>query len=301
MPASFAPPGVWARWGRTHLPIPPAIGQMAWECRLGPGDDVVDLQAGLGESPEARARLANLSPDDAPEAWRPALSLVRDWAQGRWGPAMPNLFLEVDMPGVHGVAAPLIFPRLEAPDRVGWLLAASAVVERLSAGSAPVAVHRTLARVLAALPDGADPGYASWLGARGTPVARWIGSVPRAGLAAFLERVAWPGDAAGVAALIDGLSPWSSHVPIGIDLGEAVGPALGVELYWAHAGGEDPRLAHVLGRLADWPEVDPVRLADADRWSRGEGVPATLAPELQVKVGFAGGRRAAKAYLGCWT
>lgn len=299
VPGSLAGASAWQTWSGVTLPLPPCLGQLAWECRLVEGEHAVDLQVGIGEDPDTRAGLRELGAP--PPGWETAFFLLSTWAAGLWGGLVSGMFLEVDMPRGTGAVRPLLFPRLEAPDRQAWADTAKSVLALLSDGAAAPAQLERLGALVAALPDGADPRYVSWLGARGRPVGRWIGAVPCIELAGFLVRIGWPGDAARVAADIEHLNPWSAQVSVGLDFTDVVGPFLGVELYWPGAGAGDPRLTRALDLLATWPELSAPRLDAARAWARGDGVPAALRPELQVKVGYNQGRRSAKAYLGAWT
>ena len=299
VPRALADATAWRAWSGVALPLPPCLGQLAWECRLGDDDPDVDLQVGIGEDPASRARLRTLGPP--PPGWETAFFLLSTWAAGLWGGLVSGVFLEVDMPRSAGAIHPLLFPRLEVSDPRVWGEAARSVLALLSDGAASPAQLARLDALLAALPDGADPRYVSWLGARGRSVGRWIGAVPRAELARFLTRIRWPGDAARVESDIERLNPWSGQVSIGLDFTDVVGPSLGVELYWPGAGPRDRRLDGALDHLATWPELAPARLQAARAWANGDAVPGSLRPELQLKVGYTGETRSAKAYLGAWT
>lgn len=282
------------------VPLAPAISQVAWEVRLTPGDDAVDLQAGLGATPETRAWLAVLEPASLPEAWQRAASVARAWAKRRLPSAYPALFLEVDAPG-EGPALPLLFPRIDAPDARAFLLAASAALHTLEP-ELPEDVPVRLARFLGTVPRGTTSVYACWLGNRGHDLVRWIGSVPRGALASWLPEAGWAGDADALSAEVDRLNPWSSHVPVGLDLPpEGLGPRVGVELFWARSELDDPRLLDALDHLAGWRELDDARVSAARRWALREGVPDAVAADLQLKAVFTPHGRSAKAYLGCWT
>jgi hypothetical protein len=262
--------------------------QFAWERTLS-GGDIVDLQLGLAKSGE---------PPALPGPWWGPMAVLRRWRADAL-PGVPRLFLEVD--ATPGGPRPLLFPGVSAPDRLGWGLTAMALLDLLSDGACPAPVTGRVLAVLRALPPGGEGTYVAWMGARGHPHARFIGSVPRAGLAGFLRSVGWPGDAPGVAEEVDAFVPDSSHVQLGLDvLAEGVGPRLGAEVFWAHPIGGDPRMDRALDRLATWPEVEPDRVAAAAAWSRARSVDPSLEPRLQLKLCWDRGRRAAKAYLGCW-
>ena len=284
------------------LPLPTCVGQIAWECRLGGPELTIDLQAGLAESPAARRDLAAyLSQAASPPGWEPAHGLLADWLLERTLPGIPAVFLELDEVPPGTQLRPLLFPRIRHHTDAQWVLTAMAVLGSLSEGCVPVGVYRWLARVTSALPAGATPLYVSWLGARGWPVARWIASIPRDGLAGWLQVIGWEGEAEQVQSTLAELCPWSSHVPVGVDLQEGgVGPRLGVELFWASDPGGDSRMETALELLGRWAGVDPERCEAARGWLRGIGVDPVLEPRLQLKVSFEGGTRRAKAYLGCW-
>jgi hypothetical protein len=273
-----------------------ATNQFAWERTL-TGPDQIDLQFGVARDS------ALPDPGSAPWAngpWAPVLDAIGRWRRGEL-PFVPRLFVEVDNTPLGAPLRPLVFPGLSAPDPLGWGLAAMALLNLQSAGSCPAAISQGVLAVVRAVPAGGAGTYVAWMGARGTPHARWIGSVPIDALALFLAQVGWPGDADEVAQTVGTFVRGSSHVQLGFDVGlEGVGSRLGVELFWAHPIGGDPRMDHALGLLADWPEVDAARLDGAARWSRAQDLGHDLEPRLQLKLGWDQGRRAAKAYLGCW-
>lgn len=278
-------------WANASWPLGRCIHAFAWECRLANGGGPVDLQAQV--SAAALRQIAALDADPLPEPWGATAAFIGEWARTPRSP-VAALFVEMDEGG-----APMLFPRIEVEERALWLLTAGTLLHRLSGAGAPGPVHRALIRAVGALPNGATPLYVAWLGARGIPAARLIASVPVSELSDYLMRISWPGDAGAVGREVQRLNPWSSHVPIGFDVGDNASTAVGVELHWSGPPRPGDRTHQALGQLAAWPELDAERVSAAGAWLDAEAPEVT--PRLQLKLGFAPGGRTAKAYLGAWT
>src|SRR5262249_26856295 len=107
-------------------------------------------------------------------------------------------------------------------------------------GELDPAAFATYARCARALPPGGRVMTAASLAPRGRNELRMDAPLPHHSIAPWLDAIEWPGDRAQLDTLLDLLGPGRPRDNVELDLGERVGPVLGV-LYEPMAAGREAR------------------------------------------------------------
>lgn len=184
-------------------------------------------------------------------------------------------------------------------------------------GATPRAL-RTLERIHQALPAGARMFQVGLMLARPDRGLRaLVRHVDHDGVAALLRAMDWCGDAEAIAAAVESWGGLTDNVFLSLDLDDAIGPRIGLELMFADgsAAGYDPRWDRLLSRfvvdglctdaerdaLLSWPGHVTAPRAGA-RWPCHLSADTVLTRlDNHVKVVLERGRVSAKAYFGFQT
>jgi hypothetical protein len=92
-------------------------------------------------------------------------------------------------------------------------------------------------------------------GRRGSPAKVYV-SVPKPGLASFLDAAGWPGDVKAACELAQAACTESARINLDLEMGEAIAPRIGFELFFDPSPARDPyrrsatRLATALGHIS---------------------------------------------------
>jgi len=233
---------------------------LIYECRLGSDAGRLDVSFRFERAGAGTARLAGgTAPGEGPPPWPAVRRLAARWcaADSALAP-MDALWVEVDLPPNRPVPKrPGVFFGLTAP-AAGKVESAAALAPRLAATAALLRpgldagrLHRRLAEVLGALP--ALPGGARlfqtglMLGRDDPRIRLCFEGLGPHGVHALL--VALGADAADRPEMGEALAlaAGADDLALAIDVGEDVGPRVGLELYTLT--GSDDRLDRLLGRL----------------------------------------------------
>lgn len=322
LPAALVGPPqlAWARAAVADLPV--FISNACLEHRLGPGADRVDFIACVTARDGGREVLAAL-PADSPlrrrPGWAPVFDLVAEWARpgSALGATAPFVCLAIDAAGPAEASAPralvCLQPGLTAgplpPRDAGGAAELDAVLDAaflaLSAlGERPSpAVERRVRACARALPASGHVLHAGSLRTRGEDAVRFVCSMRRGEVPAYLERIGWPGDAAEVREMLSTLSLYSNTLTFDLDVGEEVAPVLGL-------GHHEPRpgaaTARVLDRLCAAGACTPEKAAALLGWPGREEVvvpghawPSVAERVFEMKIVWQPGQPlSAKGYLG---
>lgn len=297
--------------------LPDAFTWGILELRLIAGDPRADLEVCAASLDGSRAAIAEALADPASaERARGSLGslepLLRAWAAGDGRLAeMPQVFLEYDDPA-SGRRAPFAFlatdhdPRARpAPPALGTddaIAIARDGLERTPGGLDPEP-FATWERCVRALPPGGKPLTMAPLAGRGVRAVRLDALLPRTELGGWLDAIGWPGDRRRLAELLGWLGPHWQRYRLQLDLGQTVGPNLGV-LYRPPTAPRDPEswrplidLLCALGVCAPdkadaalgWPGMQGFDLPDL-AW------PIVVQRDLDFKLTLTPGGLEAKSY-----
>jgi hypothetical protein len=243
------------------------IVRCGFEVRLGASDDV-DFQQGIagpGDEPRRlRAYLARAGAD-AP-AWRGIDALLAAWCNER-SPlhgTLRDLWLEFDRPPRSALS---VFAGLRDKADPAH---AEAALDRLAGRDTWAAWRSAVRRCFDATPPHGRIGHLGLMLGRSAPFMRVnVGGLTAEDVTPYLDQVRWPGDRDAAAALFGQIHPMVDAITLCLDVGEDVGPGLGLECHLhkqppAEARW-DPFLAHLVERgwctpakraaLLEWPEV----------------------------------------------
>lgn len=244
-----------------------------FECRLAtasPRADLLPQYLPTGGGREALVALGAALPEAAREhpAWRGLARLCEGWGSSEdvLREAVADVFLEFDLEGpVPELPIPCLFSDFTqnltgAPvERSLELLLA----ERFSPG-----LRRCLARCVEALPERATAFSVGVMFSRGMDEARlcltgarlpeWLD---------YLERIGWSGDRRALVAALGELPGLADRVTLDIDVGESVGPKVGLELFLDDPPGPaQPRWERLLGHLVEQGLCVPGKAEAALAW-----------------------------------
>jgi hypothetical protein len=270
-----------------HLPDGVLV---AFEARLAPEDETVDLSVRLRRPSEVRdpARMPQIPRIPMPPAVHEFLSR---WASGGPLARVPSVWLEFDLPAqpdppaAPGLPVPSVCARLPMDAGPGWL--ADTLLPALTGESPSPGLRALLLRCLAAIPSPARPLYLFRLFPRqGSPVRLEIFGLDPDGIASYLRRVAPASEGSGVAAAR--LLAGAERLHLSFDLGFGgcgeVLPRIGVEGSFPRLPRREPRWAELFDRLVDrglcapakrdaalaWPGYDSFWTVP-DRWPEAAG------------------------------
>ena len=238
VPETLIGPDDWERVCRIAelLPAPPTVG---FEIKLGDEGASADFGVAYQASPESRALaetrfLAGLPRElQAHPTWRrvQACSLALNQSQRSDGARVRDLWLEFDVDHRWpGTLVPALFYTLPARSSATWV--SHELCELLLGTRLPHAVQSHLDGLLRRLPAEASPYQIGIMHSRGdTRIRLYVNLPPSLPLDGFLSDVGWPGSPDAVAERVAELSPFVRHYGVGIDVGERIGPRLGLECY----------------------------------------------------------------------
>ncbi|MBL8481880.1 MAG: terpene cyclase/mutase family protein [Rhodocyclaceae bacterium] len=287
------------------------------------GDLAMDLQQRL-KIPADLARLEAMaaqarSDTAAPAAFpRQALSRLCEFLRG--DSRYTEVWLELDAKPAAGIFPLSVFLRLAK-------LSSQAQQEAIEDAAAvldlalPDAGRTAVARSLGACPPGAAVTHVGFmLGRPGQPLRLVIERVPFDGMADYLARAGWPGDAQAAQRQVDWLFTHADRIRLALAVSDGLRDELGFECFVGRENGSDPRFACLLDllmrqgycspearrRVLAWPApLTPVSVTEA--W------PTPLMLDALIRGGNALGwldcrishiklstdrNRPAKAYLG---
>jgi hypothetical protein len=298
-----------------RLPWLPGDGPIILETRLAPagsGKLPVDLSLQVTTPAQATA----LSEDGAGAAgatvWQ---RFLRAWAtRPEWRLCVPSLWLEFDLDRPPSRApVPIVCAQLAAGVEARWVAGTLLPAMR---GVPPTAPQRRLfERCWREIPPPGRPLYVfALLSRRGGAVRLEIaGGLELPGFASFLERLQAPAAAARVAGLAPLLAE-ADRLHLSCDVGDSLGPRIGVEVSFPRQPQRDPRWGRLLGRLVAaglcspaardaalaWPGQDSLWMAQR-HWPAGRGAAAARCARALSHVKLVSDLRrptvAAKLYL----
>ena len=302
--------------------LPPAFTWGGLELRLKCGDEQVDYGACAAAWEDCRpalaAALAHTSHRASFGALRPLLDA---WARAEGGMSdVTHLWLEYDQAGREaGGSDPVVFiavdpesrnvgHRREIPLSHALRLASEGLT--LALGKAPdPAIFETYSRCSYLLPPGGRVMSVAPLQTRGRDELRMDVSLPHDSIGPWLSAIGWPGDRRArdrLFALIG--SGWSRN-NVELDIGHAVGPALGFLYHPIGVQQQTEKWLPFIRRLGDAGLCDRERGEAICRWPGSETVQLPGA-EWHVRIlrdlGFKvevrnDGELRAKAYLCYWS
>ena len=258
------------RRAAAHLPGPLAFGTYGFEVPLGRPEPEADFLVSLSRELGGPALLAASGPvsgwDPAlltDAGWRGVHAFGAAWAAPDGGPltAVDDVWLEFDVRGrLEGLPAPSLFfdPRRDEGRQGGSppaavLAARIAAAYRFSAGrSLRPGVVACLDRVLAVEPVRRRLFQVGFMLARGADGVRLVSGAPSAQeLLESLHACGWSGDPAAARDLAATAFSLADTVSVHLDVGEAVGPVLGLEVMFEARREPDrePRWAALLDAL----------------------------------------------------
>lgn len=319
--ARLAAPGLLheaARGRLARLPADfPPIGFVgAFEVRLEAEDAVVDFEMCLRADPRTREELAAyLDGEEAARlgarcvAWARTLRFLHEWIDPTTGlsEAAPVLWIEFDT-GLDGEPEPFVVLTLDRerfhPDGVGdrprladFLVRALA----LAGGGLDARTEAALRRCVAGLPRATEFAHAA---VRPSPVGdavRLIVRLPANGLPEALERLGWPGSGMELRGVLERMFTTRAVHPVNLDVGERLGPRVGLEFHHPTSPRRDPRWRRFLDALEAAGACAPAQRRRVEVWPleecEGSGL-LRVERDLLVKVVHAPGMPLrAKAYL----
>lgn len=251
-PDALISEAAWARIARLAAGLPGGSSSFfGFECPLGADAERVDFLFCSTRDEGHTQVLAATAPRAADPAWQAVRALCKAWN----GPdaeldGLHNLWLEFDVgsqPQTHAVERPSLFFGLQ-PRSAGPALASRAlgVVEPAALAGARAALLR---RLFDALPDSAYVFQIGVMLARDAPAIRvCVRQIDVEGVARLLTRLGWAGDRTALGDLIASLALRAERVDLDLDLGDEVGPRIGLECY----PGSDDAVAARLSALTDW-------------------------------------------------
>jgi hypothetical protein len=154
------------------------------------------------------------------------------------------------------------------------------VLEGAMEGAMREGVARTAWYCLEAAPV---PAYVGLMTARGGDDLRWTLPLPLDDAVPFLEAVGWEGEVERVRPVLDAAREWTTHTGLSLDVGDGVGPYLGLEfMNWGCPLPGAAVWKACLGTLTAWGACRADKAAALLAYpgishERGEGWPEGLA------------------------
>lgn len=210
----------------------------------------------------------------AQPSWQRVATFCRAWLaeDGLLAGKLMNTWLEFDVASdADALAAPSMFfgthppaPGADPREQLAVLRAALAVLD-------PAAVHghraRALEALLGALPRGCHVFQVGAMWSRGQAATRLcLRGIERADLLTLLDALEWPGRREDVATLLDTVGAHASRVDVDLDLGDEVGPKLGLECYFGTDTGNAGRLHALTAALVRHGACTPAKAAALDAY-----------------------------------
>lgn len=217
----------------------PAAPLVIFENRLAEGQYGLDFLICTSPSWAQQSTIAQLGAGDA--AWQAVWQFGQAWsaepADSPFRTGLDSLWLEFDTAQSAATAVPgILFASMErsanqsAPAfhaKAVWQTIAALQPSRLQ----NVAFVQLLEQLMAALPShGRVYALGDMAGRASSYLRVAISQVGMDEVLPFLAAIHWPGDRQVVAALLDKLRPFVQQVSLDLDLGDHIGPVLGVEL-----------------------------------------------------------------------
>lgn len=264
VPAALIAPAGFSRITEVAGLLPGGLAgeTFGFECKLDEAPSRGDFLLCVTAASNGRESLAQLDPA---VGWQEALAAhpvwrrVQDFATSWADPASPlhrrvdNVWLEFDVaPEALEVPAPSLFFAPLDKGAAESLAVTTLALERLSGGPRSPELSRPLAACFEALPQGARVFQVGAMLARSTPAVRLcIDGLTPVRLAEYLHRVGWEGSLEAWEHATGELSGLVDEVCLAIDVGQSVGPKLGLELYFARGvqPAQEPRWRTLLERL----------------------------------------------------
>jgi hypothetical protein len=264
--------------------LPVVMSSFGFECRLQRRTTTVDLGLCVEPSNGGRGALAGLGAaggqPTTDDRWHRISALAARWADATsplhaW---VPFLFLEFDADyALDGVPVPAVFvsfdwPLAEPPTANAPSPGAGCVTLRVAQealyvlrGASPQPIDANLESCFRELPsDGRAVHVGAMLGRPGTAVRLSV-SMPAGELRDYLTRVGWP-SSAGVDALLGTFAPSAGRVHAEFDVGEVIGPQLGLVLSPSDSGDDAGRWHGLLARLVENALCTPAKRAALLKW-----------------------------------
>jgi len=248
IPKELVSEAAWANIAAVARGLPGAMTSfVGFECRLGRperrADFLVRTRADGGEREYLGCLGDGATPDHQRDhdVWR----RLREFA-ARWGsPESPinreidRVWLEfdVDRPS-PAIPLPSVFlGHRDSCHRECWMTESG--LPLLRGGHLPVAVEGQLKRCVDALPAGARVFSVGAMLARDSEAVRLcITGLGSQGIMDYLERIRWNGASSDVRDLLTRWSALVDHIGLQIDVGETVGPRIGLEYHGRAINGQ---------------------------------------------------------------
>jgi hypothetical protein len=236
--------------------------QAGFECRLGAGDEQVDLQQGFPIKDEALRPLARFlaAEPERDERWDAVSRLVGRYADGvPEADKLAEIWIEPDVVG-GGVEhelqlsdlAPSVFAVLGSPDAAASLDAAISTVRTLLDGRTATDAEHVLHRCASACEPPARISHVGVMLGRELPALRvHLSSIPLHALDAHVARLGWPGDRGQLFELAATLLDHGDEVVVCLDVLDGQVMRIGLECFFFQKAGVDPRWPPLLGRLVE--------------------------------------------------
>jgi hypothetical protein len=262
------------------------------ECRLGPAATPADLAFCISAASGVRETLAQHAGDAHRDGPGIATFLAR-WCDARspLHAGVPVLWLEFDHdPRATGRASPFVVYKIA--EEIG-ARETMAVLVREGVGALAVsadAAADAAERCLAALPVGARLLHVGVMSRRGTASVRLVVAVTRSEVSGVLRGLAWPGAASAVGTALEALWPGDSTLAVHLDVGDPIGPRVGVEFYRPSSPLDDPLWNPLLDGLVRMGSCTPAKRSAVAAWPSREpdanDERSSLLRQLLVKVVF---------------
>jgi hypothetical protein len=151
-----------------------------------------------------------------------------------------------------------------------------------------------LTRVIDSIPQGGWVLHIASTAPRGVPGVRVVASIPTEAIGRFVEEAGWRGDAAAIDERARRFGASMSRMSVHLDVGDDVGPRVGIEVIHPGPPATDRRWAPTFEWLKS---LHPEKAEALAKWPHREGnMPRLLGIKVTVEQD---GTEAAKAYLAC--
>jgi Squalene-hopene cyclase C-terminal domain len=260
----------------------PPIHRARFECRLGPDDDVVELQQRVHSADGEPARLARFLAGAAVtnDAWTAVRRIAERWAlpgdplhQG-----LDEIWLELaavsgnQTPLTLDDSSPTVFAVLRPAGAASPPIAAE-LLRSLLPDDVADAHEATLARLSRACPAPARLSHVGIMLGRGVRGLRvHVAPVPPGEIGAYLRAIGWRSDNHEIPQLAASMLDFVDRVALCVDVVDDQAVRVDLECSFSREHGLDPRWPALLNRLTDLGLGSPARVAALLNW------PATLTP-----------------------
>lgn len=162
------------------------------------------------------------------------------------------------------------------------------VLEKLLKRNPSLAMQKQFTQIFKALPPNARLFALGNMSGRDlTAVRVSLANLPPSFLVQYLDHIAWPGNLSEVESLIMSYTPYFDHLSLDLDVGEKIGPKIGIELYMKSRHAKAPWqslfdqlvirgvcLPSKRDQLLTWPGFSNA-FTDADIWPEQLNIPET--------------------------